>query len=236
MALAEIRKRLRRLGSKDTQKTLQWFFKTGAGGYGEGDVFLGIKAPPLRKLAVEFENAPLKTIRALMSSGIHEERALALMILVRRFSAADEKTRERIYRFYMSQIRFVNNWDLVDSSAPHIIGSYLCTRSRSPLYALARSASVWERRIAILSTFHFIRKNDFDDALKISKLLLTDEHDLIHKAVGWMLREIGKRKATAEKAFLQTHCRQMPRTMLRYAIERFPERERRKYLLTARSR
>jgi 3-methyladenine DNA glycosylase AlkD len=228
---SEIRARLRQLADKETAKVLQAFFKTGPGEYGEGDVFIGIKVPPLRMLAKECEESPLKTLKALLTSKVHEERTLALMILVRQFDRGSEPIREQIYNFYLAQTRFINNWDLVDGSAPYIAGSFLWTRDRKPLYVLARSASLWEKRIAILSTFYFIRQNDFADALKISKLLLADKHDLIHKAVGWMLREVGKRDAAAAESFLKAHYRKMPRTMLRYAIERFPEARRRKYLL-----
>jgi 3-methyladenine DNA glycosylase AlkD len=226
-----MKRRLRKLASGKTAQTLRWFFKTGPGQYGQGDVFIGIKVPPLRKLAAEFADAPLTILGALLRSKIHEERALALMILVKQFTGADAKSRERIYSFYLAHTRFVNNWDLVDGSAPYIVGPYLWKRDRSRLYLLARSSSLWERRIAILATFHFIRQNDFADALKISKLLLADEHDLIHKAVGWMLREIGKRDPVVAESFLKKHARKMPRTTLRYAIERFPPSKRRKYLL-----
>jgi 3-methyladenine DNA glycosylase AlkD len=231
MRIVEVRARLRKLANKETAKALQWFFKTGPGDYGEGDVFIGIKVPPLRALAKECETAPFDTLKALLTSKIHEERALALMILVRRFDRGSEKLREQIYRFYSAQMRFINNWDLVDGSAPYIVGPYLWKRDRRHLYVLASSASLWEKRIAILATQYFIRQNDFADALKISKILLTDEHDLIHKAVGWMLREIGKRDLATEEAFLKAHYRKMPRTMLRYAIEKFPEAKRRGYLL-----
>jgi len=152
------------------------------------------------------------------------------MILVRWFARADEELRRRIYEFYLANLVSINNWDLVDGSAPYIVGPYLWERDRSQLYVFATSSSVWERRIAIVSTLYFIRRNDFADAFGIAELLLRDPHDLIHKAVGWMLREIGKRDLRAEQSFLNRHCRTMPRTMLRYAIERFPEPERRRYL------
>jgi 3-methyladenine DNA glycosylase AlkD len=219
------------LASPETAKGLQWFFKTRPGEYGEGDVFIGIKVPPLRKLAAEFQNASLTTVESLLKSKIHEERTLALMILVRQFAKADDALRRQIYDFYFANIRFINNWDLVDGSAPYIVGPFLFGRGRKQLYVLARSTSLWERRIAILSTFYFIRQNDFADALKISKLLVRDEHDLIHKAVGWMLREIGKRDEAILEDFLKKHYQEMPRVMLRYAIERFPESRRREYLL-----
>jgi len=152
------------------------------------------------------------------------------MILVRQFSRGDERLREQIYDFYLEHTRFINNWDLVDGSAPYIVGPFLRSRDRTRLYAFAASQSLWEKRIAIISTFYFIRQNDFADALKIAELLLSDDHDLIHKAVGWMLREIGKRDLAAEESFLKKHWRTMPRTALRYAIERFPESRRQTYL------
>jgi len=229
-SLAEIEKRLDNLADGEAAKILQRFFKTGPGEYGEGDVFIGIKVPPLRKLAAESDGASFKTVRALLKSRIHEKRTLAVMILVRWFARADEELRQRIYEFYLANLSSINNWDLVDGSAPYIVGPYLWERDRSQLDALAVSSSVWERRIAILSTFYFIRQNDFADAFRIAELLLRDRHDLIHKAVGWMLREIGKRDLRAEESFLKRHHRVMPRTMLRYAIERFPEPERRRYL------
>ncbi len=230
MDLPEIRRRLRQLASPDDAAVLQRFFKTGPGDYGEGDVFIGIKVPPLRRLAAEFEIAPVTAVKALLRSKIHEERSLALMILVRQFTRGDQAVRTRIYRLYLSHTKFINNWDLVDGSAPYIVGPFLRSTDRKVLYTLASSSSLWERRIAILATYPFIRGNDFKDALRISRLLLQDRHDLIHKAVGWMLREIGKRDLSAEEEFLKSHYRTMPRTMLRYAIERFPERKRRKYL------
>jgi 3-methyladenine DNA glycosylase AlkD len=227
---AAIRSRLQKLANKETADALKWFFKTGPGEYGEGDVLIGIKVPPLRKLAAEFKAESLKTVKALLKSKIHEERVLALMILVRQFNSSDEALRREIYDFYMSHTLFINNWDLVDGSAPYIVGPFLWQRDRSQLYRLAESPSLWERRIAIISTFYFIRQGDFSDALKIARILLNDHHDLIHKAVGWMLREIGKRDQSVEEAFLKKHYRKMPRTMLRYAIERFPEAQRQKYL------
>ena len=231
MEHSTIKGHLKKLANQETASVLQRFFKTGKGEYGEGDVFIGIKVPPLRKLAAQFQNAPLKTVQALLKSTIHEERTLALMILVRQFARADEELRRRVYEFYLAHTSFINNWDLVDGSAPYIVGPFLWERDRGQLYVFAKSPSLWEKRIAMISTFYFIRQNDFHDAFKIAALLLDDEHDLIHKAVGWMLREIGKRDRAAEEAFLKNHYRTMPRTMLRYAIERFPEAQRRRFLL-----
>ena len=230
-SLPAIRQQLQLIADTQTAAVLQRFFKTGVGEYGEGDVFIGIKVPPLRTLAAACQNASVKTVTGLLKSNIHEERTLALMILVRQFSRGDEKTRKQIYDVYLAHTRFINNWDLVDGSAPYIIGPFLWERERTQLYTWAKSSSLWERRIAIISTFYFIRQNDFSDALRISEVLITDKQDLIHKAVGWMLREIGKRNTAVEESFLKVHYRDMPRTMLRYSIERFPEKRRREYLL-----
>ncbi len=207
------------------------FFKTGPGEYGEGDRFLGIRVPVLRRVARERHATSVATMFALLRSSLHEERLLALLLLVAAFRRADERGRERIYHGYVRAIRrYVNNWDLVDTSAPDIVGHFLEHRSREPLYALARSSNLWERRVAILATFWFIRRNDFADTLAIAELLLTDEHDLIHKAVGWMLREAGKRDAERPRGSSDRHYRRMPRTMLRYAIEKLPAAKRRAYL------
>jgi 3-methyladenine DNA glycosylase AlkD len=225
----EIEQRLRTLGNTQEAIFLQRFFKTGPGEYGEGDVFLGLRVPTLRKLAKEYRGLPVEEMQLLLHSPHHEARLLALLLLVQAFQR-EEGLRQTIYELYLANTARVNNWDLVDSSAEHIVGGFLWERSRQPLRRLGRSASLWERRIAILSTFHFIRRNDFADTLRVAALLLGDPEDLIHKAVGWMLREVGKRDQPAEEAFLVEHRRQMPRTMLRYAIERFPEDRRRQYL------
>ena len=230
MTASEIEARLRQLGDEATARVLQGFFKTGPGEYGEGDLFLGIKVPPLRRLAREHQDLPLGETAALLGSAFHEARLLALLILVRAFARGGAAQRQAIYRLYLRSTARINNWDLVDSSAEHIVGGHLADRDRKPLYRLAGSASLWERRIAVLATFHFIRRGDFADTLKLAALLLGDGEDLIHKAVGWMLREVGKRDVAAEEAFLAEHCRRMPRTMLRYAVERFPEPRRRLYL------
>ncbi len=230
MSLVAIRSRLKELANPQSAKILQGFFKTGPGQYGEGDVFIGIKIPPLRKVAREFQDASRDTVKPLLQSPIHEERTLALMILTRAFEKGEDARRKEIYTFYVEHLAFINNWDLVDGSAPYIVGPYLWKRDRAVLYKWVKSRSLWERRIAILSTFYFIRQKEFADALKLSAILLREEHDLIHKAVGWMLREIGKRDIDVEETFLREHCREMPRTMLRYAIEKFPEDKRRMYL------
>ncbi|MEJ2589846.1 MAG: DNA alkylation repair protein, partial [Candidatus Thiodiazotropha sp.] len=190
----------------------------------------GIRVPVLRAQTKRFQGLPLTAIRQLLDSPLHEERLCALLLLVRQFEAGDAPARTAIYRLYLEKSDRINNWDLVDSSAPQIVGAYLSQRKRSPLYRLAVSQSLWERRIAIMSTFHFIRQGDFDDTLALSDLLLDDPHELIHKAVGWMLREVGNRDGAREREFLKPRYRRMPRTLLRYAIEKFPERERQRYL------
>ena len=230
MKAQEITKRLKTLGDKDHAGVSRKFFKTGPGEYGEGDFFIGVKVPVLRKLAKEYTDLSIKEIKATLQSKYHEQRLLALLVMVAQFTKGDQNNRKDIYSLYLKNTKFINNWDLVDTSAHYIVGPYLEAKSRKPLYELARSESIWERRIAMMSTFHYIRNNDFTDALKIAGILLQDPEDLIHKAVGWMLREIGKRRLEAEETFLKAHYKKMPRTMLRYAIERFPEPKRKRYL------
>lgn len=195
-----------------------------------GDVFLGLRAAQLRQLAREFRDLSFAELVTLLRSRFHEERSLALLVLVLQVHRADDAVRRRVYDFYLANVRGVNNWDLVDISAPALVGGYLVERSRKPLYSLAKSANLWERRIAIVATQHFIRLNDYADTLKVGQRLLTDPEDLIHKAVGWMLREVGKRDLPTLEGFLREHAPAMPRTMLRYAIERFPKARRRAYL------
>ena len=221
---------LRKAASKETASILQRFFKTGKGEYGEGDKFLGIKVPQIRKIAKRNNDLTFTEIQKALKSKFHEERLCALLILVNKYSTGDEKTKEKITNFYLANTKFINNWDLVDLTAPKILGKYLLNRDREILYTLSISESLWERRISILSTFEFIREKQFQDSLKIAKILLNDEHDLIHKAVGWMLREIGKRDLETEEKFLLKYYKTMPRTMLRYAIEKFPEKKRLAYL------
>ena len=230
MSLKKIKAELQQLGNPAQAKVLQGFFKTGKGEYGEGDVFRGIKIPVLRKLAKKYQDMSRAEVVELLTSKYHEDRMLALLLLLRNYSKADDTGKKNIYTLYLRNTRFINNWDLVDVTAHHIVGHYLMDKSREPLYRLARSKLLWERRIAIIATFHYIRQNTFDDTLKIAGMLINDPHDLMHKAVGWMLREVGKRDLQSEEQFLKTHYRQMPRTMLRYAIERFPEAKRRAYL------
>jgi 3-methyladenine DNA glycosylase AlkD len=227
---AAIVARLESLAEEQDAAILQRFFKTGPGEYGEGDRFRGIRVPVLRRLCREFKQAGLTEAVALLGSMWHEDRLLALLILIERYRKADESGRESIYALYSSQTARINNWDLVDISAPHVVGRHLSGSDRTPLYLFAASASLWERRIAIISTFYFIRNGEFEDTLSISELLLDDQEDLIHKAVGWMLREVGKRDRKVLERFLERHGPRMPRVMLRYAIERFPEDIRRVYL------
>lgn len=230
MVIRDIRKKLQQLGSEEKAKVLQRFFKTGPGEYGEGDVFIGVRVPNLRKLVKEYQDITIKEVMQLLKSSIHEERLFALLILVSKYSKGNETLKKRIYELYLQNTKFINSWDLVDGSAQHIVGAFLMDKSKEPIYRLAKSNSLWERRIAILSTFHFIKHDNYSETLKISKILLTDEQDLIHKAVGWMLREIGKRHISTEEMFLKKYYKRMPRTMLRYAIEKFPESKRKKYL------
>ncbi|MBW2590474.1 MAG: DNA alkylation repair protein [Deltaproteobacteria bacterium] len=228
--LEEIQKKLKGLGNKEKAKKHQRFFKTGPGEYGEGDIFVGVTVPKLRKLANEYKTIPLKEVKKLLHSSIHEERLLSLFLLIHRYSKGDEHEKERIYELYLKNTKLINNWDLVDSSAGHIVGAFLFDKSKKPLYDLVKSNNLWERRISIISTFYFIKHNKFSDTLKVSKILLSDKEDLIHKAVGWMLREVGKRDMSVEEDFLIKHYKNMPRTMLRYVIEKFPESKRQQYL------
>jgi 3-methyladenine DNA glycosylase AlkD len=228
--LSTIRAELRAAANPADAQVLQRFFKTGPGEYGQGDRFLGVRVPVVRRLVRAHDELSLHDCAALLRSELHEERLLALLLLVRRYQRGDEAQRETVYRLYMESADHVDNWDLVDASAAEIVGAHLLERDRSPLTALAESPSLWERRIAIIATLHFIRRGDFGSTLRIAELLLGDRHDLIHKAVGWMLREVGNRDLAAEEAFLRAHCRGMPRTMLRYAIEKLPEPLRQRYL------
>jgi 3-methyladenine DNA glycosylase AlkD len=225
-----IRRKLRAHANPASVAILQSFFKTGPGQYGEGDQFIGVKVPGLRAVCRECRGAPLAEVLKLVRSRIHEERALALLMLGDAFNAGDDRMRRQIYDLYLANTAFINNWDLVDCSAGQIVGGWLRGRSTAPLTRLARSKSLWERRIAMIATFDGIRRGEFRDTFRIAEILLHDEHDLIHKAVGWLLREVGKRDSAAERAFLASRYKTMPRTMLRYAIEKFPEEERRKYL------
>lgn len=223
----EAQKKLRSFADSAVAASSPRFFKKE---HAENDIFLGLRAATLRQLAKECRELPLTEVEMLLHSEVHEDRALALLILGLHVHRASDSTRKQVYDFYLANIQHVNNWDLVDVSAPSLVGAYLMDKSRKPLYRLVGSQNIWERRIAIVATQHFIRQNDFADTLKIAKMLLNDNEDLIHKAVGWMLREVGKRHQPMLEDFLQEHAATMPRTMLRYAIERFPEARRKAYL------
>jgi 3-methyladenine DNA glycosylase AlkD len=224
--IATINTRLEALADEPTAVILRRFFKTGPGEYGEGDRFRGIRVPELRKLCKEFRHAGVEVISALLDSPWHEDRMLALLLLIERYRASSERGREALYDFYCGRTERINNWDLVDVTCPHIVGRHLESRDRSPLYRFAESPNLWERRIAIVSTFHFIRNNDFRDAIALAERLLGDPEELLHKATGWMLREVGKRDQSVLEAFLDEYAAVMPRTALRYAIERLPEEQR----------
>ncbi len=224
---------LSRLSDPVRAKFCTRFFKTGPGEYAEGDIFLGITVPSLRKLAKKyFSLLKISQITNLLHSKFHEERLLALILMCKHFAKGDASTQEKIYKLYLKNTKYINNWDLVDTSAPYIVGSFLLNRSRDILYTFAKSKSLWERRIAIIATFAFIRQGESGDTLALSEILLYDTHDLIQKAVGWMLREVGKQVSLKdEQAFLQKYAATMPRTTLRYAIERFPKELRNYFLL-----
>ena len=230
MILNEIKKDLYKLKNPVKAKTLAGFFKTGQGEYGEGDIFLGIPVPEQRQIAKKYSGTNLRILQKLLQGKIHEERLTALLILIDNYKMADKEEKEKIVDFYLKNTKYINNWDLVDLSTPKILGDHLLQKNKSVLYRLAKSNILWERRIAIIATFEFIKNNQFEDTLKISYLLLEDKQDLIHKAVGWMLREVGKRDQKAEEQFLKKYYKKMPRTMLRYAIEKFPENKRQLYL------
>jgi len=225
-----LRKALADKADENQAKILQGFFKTGEGEYGEGDIFLGIKVPAQRLIVKDYIDLTFGDLRKLLKSSIHEERFCVLVILCEKYKKAEETDREIIFDFYVQNAERINNWDLVDLSAPNIVGDFLSDRNRKILYKFAKSDNLWRRRIAMISTLAFIRENDFEDTLKIAEILLFDKHDLIHKAVGWMLREVGKRDLEVEEAFLRKHHKKMPRTMLRYAVEKFDKKKREIYL------
>ena len=230
MKKSEISGFLKSFADPERAKHSMKIFKTAEGEYGFGDEFLGVRVPDIRKAVREFRNTPTEIVEEFLKSPYHEERLFALLFMVYRFSHSGPEEQERIYNLYIANTRFINNWDLVDSSAHFIVGAYLEGRDPSVLFRMAKSDLLWDRRIAIISTFHFIKKDKFDLTLEISELLLEDEEDLIQKAVGWMLREVGKRNPEVEKEFLKTRYKKMPRTMLRYAIEKFSIEERKMYL------
>jgi len=228
--MKNIHEELKKLSDQERAAHLQKYFKTGKGEYGEGDVFLGLRVPAVRKIAKKFNTLSIDEAEKFLQSPYHEERLFALFVLIDLFKKGNEEDKKKIYELYLQNTNFINNWDLVDVSSGPIIGAYLFTRDRKPIYTLANSENLWERRIAIMSTFYFIAQNEFTDTLKIAEMLLNDKEDLIHKAVGWMLREIGKRNLELEESFLKKHFKNMPRTMWRYTIEKFPEEKRKSYL------
>lgn len=228
--LANLKRVVKEQAAPARAKASAWYFKTGKGQYGEGDVFFGLNVPQQRQIAKKFKALPLNDIATLLKSKIHEERFIALEILVMQFERADQKAREQIVNFYLENTTRINNWDLVDTSAPYILGQYLLTKPRRILRKLAKSKSLWEKRIAIIATAAFIKNSDFTDTLEIAEMLLGDSHDLIHKAVGWMLREVGNQDQTVLENFLKKRYQHMPRTALRYAIEKFPKKLRQAYL------
>jgi len=230
LKLSDLKTELRAAAGPSQAMVLQRFFKTGKGDYGEGDVFLGVKIPPIRALVKKYNGLIIDDAVKLLQSKIHEERMTALLLLVQKFKKANEDEKRKIYTLYIANTKKINNWDLVDLSAPNIVGEYLFGKSYDELIARAKSELLWNKRIAVIATFAFIKKGVFEPTFKIAELLINDKHDLIHKAIGWMLREIGKRDIEAEEEFLQIHYKQMPRTMLRYAIEKFPEEKRQNYL------
>ena len=229
---AEVRRALRTQARPEHVAGALRFFKCGPGEYGEGDTFIGVTVPAQRRIARQYRDLPLAEAEALLTSRIHEERLTALFILVLQFNRSDdERVRRRIFRLYMKRLRFINNWDLVDSSAHHIVGGWLADKPRDLLDRLARSPHLWSRRVAMMATFFFIQRGDHRDAIHIATLLVHDRHDLIHKAAGWMLREVGKRaSAAALTSFLERHAATMPRTMLRYAIEHRSPAERQRWM------
>jgi 3-methyladenine DNA glycosylase AlkD len=231
-SLEALRRDLAALADPVKARVLAGFFKTAPGQYGHGDVFLGIPVPRQRTVVRAYRSLPLNSIATLLASDIHEHRLTALLILIERYRTAAADERNRLLDFYLSHLAGVNNWDLVDVSAPAVLGDCLLRHGqrRGLLMRLARSENLWERRIAVVATFAFIRNGRFAETLRVARLLLADRQDLIHKAVGWMLREVGKRDPAAEHAFLKEHAAKMPRTMLRYAIERFPQDTRRAYM------
>ena len=230
MDAQEIIHYLKKQADPENAKQAQRYFKTAKGEYGYGDKFLGIRVPVIRQAVKKFNNTPLGVAKTLLTSKFHEIRLFALLILVSRFSNKNLHEQDKIFHLYLKNTRYINNWDLVDSSAHHIIGAYLEDKDRSLLLTLAKSELLWERRIAIIATYYFIKNNQYHDTLLLCEILINDPEDLIHKATGWMLREVGKRDLATEVKFLKKHYKKMPRTMLRYAIEKFSKEERSNYL------
>ncbi len=232
----DIRTALKKLGSKAKAENSARFFKSGKGQYGEGDIFLGVTVPEQRLIAKQFADAPLDVIEHMLADPVHEMRLTALLILVRKFEKGSDADKKAIVDFYLRHLDGVNNWDLVDGSAPYILGAWLLPKKdRSVLYRLARSGKLWRERVAIVATWGLIRKGDLEDAIRISVILLHHKHDLIHKAVGWMLREVGKKDGNVLRTFLDQHATTMPRTALRYATERMEKHEKAAYLARKKS-
>jgi len=229
--LDSIKNKIRSHADPIRAKNSLWFFKTGKGDYGEGDKFFGLKVPICRKISKEFKELDYPELDELIQSKYHEERLIALFILILKFDKAEEKERTKIYKYYLAHTKWVNNWDLVDQSAPRIVGRYLIDKDKKILFKLAKSKDLWEKRISVISTLAFIKLADeYENTLALAEILLHDKHDLIQKAVGWMVREVGNRSIPAETAFLKKHYKTMPRTALRYSIEKFPEEIRKAYL------
>ena len=226
--MKEVVKELKILGTKERAEAAKWFFKTGKGEYGYGDLFFGVTVPEQRKIAKKYKDISLEEVKKLLYHKVHECRLTGLLILVHKYK--DGKEKDEIVSFYLDNLKQVNNWDLVDSTAPYILGDYLLGKDKKVLYRLASSKNLWERRVSIVTTLGFVNNNELEDALKLSKILLKDKHDLIHKAVGWVLREVGKKDVKKLEEFLKTNYDEIPRTTLRYAIERFEETKRKKYL------
>lgn len=235
MTAAFILNELLSMANPEKATFLQRFFKTGPGQYAEGDVFLGLIVPLTRSIAKANTQTPLAELQLLMNSEYHEARLCALLIVVELFRKAQEPERKILYDFYLENARRINNWDLVDVTCPHVVGAYLLDKDRSRLYELVASDNLWEQRIAMVSTLTFIRNREFTDTFALAERLLTHKHDLMHKAVGWMLREVGKKNREELTAFLERHATTLPRTSLRYAIEHYPEAER-QYFLKKKSR
>lgn len=230
LVLADLQRELSDAADPERARNLAWFFKTGKGQYGEGDLFCGITVPMQRKLARHYKHLKLSDVKKILRSQVHEHRFTALEILIFQYEAGDSRAKQKIFDFYLRHTRHINNWDLVDTSAPYIIGEHLLSRPRTVLYSLVQSPNLWERRIAMVATMALIKRGDLDDAFAIAALLLDDKHDLIHKAVGWMLREAGKHSTARLLEFLEQNYSAMPRTALRYAIERLPEPQRKRIL------
>jgi len=229
--ISDVKKEIKKLANPVQAKLLLKFFKTAVGEYGEGDIFLGIKVPEERKVAKRFwKEINLEETQELLKSKIHEERFISLLILIEKYREGNEREREKIFSTYINSTKWINNWDLVDVTCPKIVGDYLLDKKRDVLYEFARSENLWKKRISIISTFAFIKKGEFEDTINIAKILLKDKHDLIHKAVGWALREVGKKKEKLLIDFLEKHYKEMPRTMVRYSIEKLDEKRRKDYL------